>query len=567
VGDVSLIIRNGHVVEEYFNDRNEATDAVGGLSIELIIPADSSIRLNDLLEGKLCLQINGYSCYCFPSSYGDLTKVTVPQQCLPKHKLWTILWFSIQLRLDEINNQTENGTKQRTINSLGVLVRNEDQLWADDCAASDTTAEGDLSGAKRRPNGDESEEVNTGPAQLSLVLPLAVDDLSRSLILLNSLKQVPTDTVLELLIFVPDDHLLLLKKPIDGMMASGFNFSTSVYSEQVLFRRPFGQYANTAYPYALQMAIKLLAAQLVRTPFYITLDADVILLHPFTTTMLLSEHKLEMPFSSFTFGGGDGVIHSHSTISSSLEGRRATHFRAAYHYEDRSVHYNWWVGSETLLGVGPTEREGQQIGFGVTPAILSTFGSLSTVAKICSNLEEHWTEFDARLQTTAECEERWLDGLGIPGSLSGLWSEYTAYRLALQDLEVNPLQQMLTTTAHHILCAITSCSTCYTWARCRWATHIPSCTATTSGTPISYRGTRRQHSLTRAACSQWSSLALAYRRGLSTDSTCRTVGDDLSVCGHTKVSDDIFTIVWPHKMNTLIRGVSYAPVSGDGSNS
>lgn len=515
VGGARLLIRNGGILDAYFNDRHESATAAEGWSFELLIPVDSDIRLNGLLESQLCLQVNGYTCYCFPSSYRDVKVTIIPRQCLPKHKNWTMLWFSIQLRFDAIDDPSQNealfdvresSTNTRTINSLAVLVRNEHHPQIDHCAASD------------------GNKVNTGPTLLSLVLLLATDDLSRSLILLNSLKLVPTDTVLELLIFVPDDHLPLLKKPIDGMMASGFNFSTSVHSEQVLFRRPFAEYTNTAYPYALQMAIKLLAAQLVRTPFYITLDADVMLLHPFTTDMLLSEHSQDMPFTSFTFDD-DGIHAQPQTISSPLEGRSATHYRAAYHYEDRSVHPNWWSGSEALLGVGPTQEGGRQVGFGVTPAVLSTFGSLSTVAMICSSLEEYAMEFNGgELQTTAACEERWLDGLGVSGSRSGLWSEYTAYRLALQHLEVSSFAAVAHNSSASLhTTPICSCSSCCTWTRYRWANHMSSCIATTSGTLISCHGPRKKLCPTRAACSRWSSPAQVCHRGLSTDSTFPTV--------------------------------------------
>lgn len=485
VGGARLLIRNGGILDSYFNDRHES--AAEGLSIELLIPADSDIRLDDLLESQLCLQVNGYKCYCFPSSYRDVKVTTVPRQCLPKHKNWTILWFSVQLRFDAVYDPSqnealidvqENSPNTRTINSLAALVRNEHHPRVNHthCTAPD------------------GHKVNKGPALLSLVLPLAMDDLSRSLILLNSLKLVPTDTVLELLIFVPNDHLPLLKKPIDGMMANGFNFSTSVYSEQVLFRRPFAEYTNTAYPYALQMAIKLLAAQLVTTPFYITLDADVMLLHPFSTDMLLSEHTQDVSFTSFTFD--DSGIHSHPpTIGSS---NCANHYRAAYHYEDRNVHPNWWSGSETLLGVGPSQ---EVVGFGVTPALLSTFGSLSTVAMICSSLEEYATEFDGvGLQSTAACEERWLDGLGVSGSRSGLWSEYTAYRLALQDLEVSSFAAIAHDSSASLhTTPICSCSICCTLTRYRWAS---SCIATTSGTLISCHGPLKKHYPTRAAYSR-----------------------------------------------------------------
>jgi len=126
--------------------------------------------------------------------------------------------------------------------------------------------------------------------------------------------------------------------------------------------------------YALQMALKLLVARIVRTDYYVTLDADVIATGPVCAEALLP--------------GG----------------------RAAYAAEPRSVHPHWWDGSAALLGLEP--RAFPDARFGVTPAVLSTAGALTAVASVRQRLEEA----DAWLAS-------WRAG--------SWWSEYTIYRLAL----------------------------------------------------------------------------------------------------------------------------------------
>jgi hypothetical protein len=231
----------------------------------------------------------------------------------------------------------------------------------------------------------------------------------------------------ELLVFVPDSQHLAINQAILAMTAN-CNFSVTVHPESVLFSRPVAALSN-AYPYALQMGVKLLAARLVRTHFYITLDADVVLLQPFRVSDLVEKSPL------------DGVS------------------RAVYHNEDRAVHAHWWVGSQAFLNISSEEDSDKstQGGFGVTPSILSTYGSLLTVDWIYSR---HSGQNRVRLaQTTQQVEQAvmsdtqdtvyesqrdhlrmaaaeslWLDGFGREEGC--LWSEYTLYRLVLDHYEV-----------------------------------------------------------------------------------------------------------------------------------
>ena len=81
----------------------------------------------------------------------------------------------------------------------------------------------------------------------------------------------------------------------------------------------------------------------MRTPYYMTLDADVIATRPLATRHFFS---------------ADG--------------------RAIYVDEPQSAHPHWWQGSaNTLLMPLP-----EQATFGVTPALLSTPGSLMVLARL-----------------------------------------------------------------------------------------------------------------------------------------------------------------------------------------
>eukprot|EP00903_Cladosiphon_okamuranus_P020406 g18726.t1 len=139
------------------------------------------------------------------------------------------------------------------------------------------------------------------------------------------------------------------------------------------------------YPYFLQMILKLLASRLVRTPFYLTLDADVL-----CTKDGLSEEDL------LPQGKGNYVP------------------------EGRDVHPTWWLYAARTLGVEETPQDG---GFGVTPAVLSARG----VELVLERLRT--------MHGSATFLHRILDGSSAePGG--GWWTEYTLYRQALDHLGV-----------------------------------------------------------------------------------------------------------------------------------
>ena len=96
--------------------------------------------------------------------------------------------------------------------------------------------------------------------------------------------------------------------------------------------------------------------------------------------------------------------------------------------EHRGVHPHWWRGSAAILGL--TDDDYPNAAFGVTPAVLSTIGSVITTSLIRDVFEDD------------DWQQRWL------GSWSNgtWWSEYTLYRLALDTVSYTHLTLPTTLT-------------------------------------------------------------------------------------------------------------------------
>ena len=477
-----LTVHNKNVLENSLVDHN--------LIIELSFD-EGFAPLDSIRNGSLCFSSNGITCHCFPESYGNVVPF-LPVACVPTSP-WHHYWFGASLTLNGAKSNGAyfhgSGEKRLTITSLPVYVVNR--------LANDSETYLSL--------------AHKYSEQLTLVLPLTIDDLSRASVLMRSLQVIPQDQVFELLVFVPEWQLESLSQPVLAM-TSRCNFTTKVYSEGVLFARDHSDI--NAYSYAIQMAVKLLAARMVSTRFYVTLDADILLLHPLTVRSLL-EHGVESDIAGTQPSPNDGTITATATTTAASvasavplasEGRRAV-----YHWEGREVHEHWWAGSERLLGLRPPKHSSDQThsgqphspsklkqGFGVTPAVLSTFGSLLTVAHTCqtllftrhdlsgswgaqSDVDDAFAQQLERMQTQpgfrsnrihphdqARCEQAWIDGFGktreqqrqrrpkslateqdggtsndsdgdIEGNELQIWSEYTLYRIVLDLYQVQLL--------------------------------------------------------------------------------------------------------------------------------
>jgi len=209
--------------------------------------------------------------------------------------------------------------------------------------------------------------------KVTLVLPLMIDDAHRALLLVGTLQAHSTpnhQSIQELLVVVPDTQAFAL----DVLEAPHTCPPISVINESSLFN---GIVKQTWHAYALQMAVKLLVAQRVTTNYYVTVDADILLVGTFDAALF--------------FPGGRGIFVE----------------------EPRGVHPHWWRGSAAILGL--TEDAYPNAAFGVTPAVLSTIGSVITTSLIRDVFKDD------------DWQQRWLkswdDGTW--------WSEYTLYRLAL----------------------------------------------------------------------------------------------------------------------------------------
>ncbi|CAM9898873.1 unnamed protein product [Ectocarpus fasciculatus] len=159
---------------------------------------------------------------------------------------------------------------------------------------------------------------------------------------------------------------------------------TMVDETQLLSNAGVDKVESRWHAYSVQMALKLLASSLVQTPFYLTLDADV----------LCSKDQL-------------------------TEEDLLPHGKANYVPEGRNVHPTWWSEAAKTLGV--TENPTGE-GFGVTPAVLSTSGATLALERLRA---VHGKEDFLRTI---------LDGWWVePGRW---WSEYTLYRTALDHFGV-----------------------------------------------------------------------------------------------------------------------------------
>lgn len=333
---------------------------VSRLFVDLVIPSNSNLTTY-IDKCHLCVHLNHSLCYCYDERLSDVD-VILPLNCMTELPVW----FSLQL----VDCTAEGSKSSEYFTTAIYLPTNREDMT------------------------DIDKDI---VSKLTLILPLHLDDIARSLLLLRSMERSSfnNSNIFELLIFVPDYQVDIVTRVVYGF-TSLWDFPVTVHPQSILFRDPSVLHAT--YPYAIQMAIKILAAKLVRTNFYMTLDADVVQLTPILTNAIWQYEN-----------------------------------RAIYEHEPRGeVHPLWWEGSENILGIrhpypqrmpdfGPATQ-----GFGVTPAILSTAGSLLVVKTImdgfCGSVD------DERICDVEVAERRWLTGFGHNNVL---WSEVRVYNSLL----------------------------------------------------------------------------------------------------------------------------------------
>lgn len=402
------------------------------------LQAKTQSTSNPLDNDKLCVLIDGMICQCFKEEITSLSLI-LPKQCLPIEKFW----FSIAL--------FDVGRNTFTI-SDGYLVPGSTDMPAHHQNA------------------------------ITMVLPLTLDDISRAVILLQSIadncglsnRKETADScqgrnnvdcqdsylcpIEELIVVVPDkqwDIISLALQSFYSILAFPCRTiqESSVYYNISKAMQPWlKESTSKIHNYVIQMSIKLLIASIVRTRQYITLDADVVLLNRFTMKDLVDIHG-----------------------------------RAVYHNENRhSFHPDWYEASESYLDIRSDRPESQ--GFGVTPAVLSSYGSLLTISLILGKYESEvyrrishsdrsnynetfevlrgsgWrlsgpilASYTETLRLTASDGtyssvhqdvtkisphhesrlKQWLHSFGRDGVK---WTEYTLYRICLDYLQVNGLE-------------------------------------------------------------------------------------------------------------------------------
>ena len=276
-----------------------------------------------LFKKSPCLVANGLVCKCFNESL-DSVSLRWTSECSKNYTFMTLSMMLIDM---------ESGLKYISSNSHFFYRDhpNEDFL--------------------NFPNSNERNLV-------TLVLPLSYDDIGRCMMLINSLHLIKNNAVYEMYVIMPPNQIHLTKFIFQSfqnslsfplhVISEEFLFSSSYYTtmtSSVSYKSSYKKNAQLnylkmkAYPYAIQMAIKLLISRQIKTAFYITLDADLLLLRPFYIKDIINNGY------------------------------------ALYRHEGRfEAHPDWWVGSEELLRINSIRPLEQ--GFGVTPAILSTYGAL-----------------------------------------------------------------------------------------------------------------------------------------------------------------------------------------------
>lgn len=412
-------------------------EQVQNLEIFEEIQPNSHIRFNLLLDADelalyggveavtLCLVINGGVCQCSTDQLARIG-INLHEKCKPSPS-WSFYFVSVLISLP-------NFKKTQSSNPL-VVYRLPVPALVDTVVASDSS--------------DDTQQVSSIVKQIpfhfdrvTFLLLITLDDLSRATVLLHSFHRFTEDVslVLELIVFTPDDQLSLISTALQGFNTS-LPFPIRVLPDSILFH---GNYSTWPHKdaYAVQMAIKLVAAKVIRSYFYLTFDADIVQLRPFSLHDIV--HTI-----SVTQGPGPGV--DNCTLRQLVIKQRAV-----YHHESYYAHPHWWEGSKYFLNMDDVSND--DLAFGVTPAILSTWGSLATVghARMTIGLGIPSVTFD-RTYLVEDCvddnsvmiqachrqfldnfnqeeiERIWVVSLGINDIV---WTEYTMYRTVLTNYRV-----------------------------------------------------------------------------------------------------------------------------------
>mmetsp|Transcript_6967 Transcript_6967/g.12535 ORF Transcript_6967/g.12535 Transcript_6967/m.12535 type:complete len:435 (-) Transcript_6967:34-1338(-) len=234
---------------------------------------------------------------------------------------------------------------------------------------------GDFTGGGNLEATSRPTPVITHSDRLTMVLTLTLKDFSRATLLLTTLNKFTHSTPFsELIVVVPNSQQSIFEVILFSLPYSKFRIR--IVGEEELFIN----FSHGWNKYALQMAIKLKVSKLVNTEFYLTLDADV-------------------------------LVASNLAVSDFVDNDR----KGNYVREARNVHPRWWEGSQQMLQIDDDSSvDDVGCGFGVTPAVMSTAGSMLVLGRLKG------------LYSFQPYDEYWLSNFDALW-----WSEYTMYRLTL----------------------------------------------------------------------------------------------------------------------------------------
>lgn len=224
-------------------------------------------------------------------------------------------------------------------------------------------------------------------SNISAVLPLNIEEAHKSNscelvdILITSLKKFAAPGLFETFYVVCPPNQVA---PISQHMQQHPELPITVVNERDVVPG-LKDYVKSG-GWRIQQIIKLQAAHFVKTPYYITFDADVVCTHPVSEDTLLPKGKALMQM------------------------------------EPRANHKNWWLSSAYQLGVKPHLKKD---GMFVTPAILASEPVKGLITELST--KKDWMEK--------------LLGPHMPGSIQQKlprfkkkhrWTEYTLYHLYLE---------------------------------------------------------------------------------------------------------------------------------------
>jgi hypothetical protein len=306
-------------------------------------------------------------------------------------------------------------------------------------------------------------------SKITLILPLTFDDLSRAYLLLNSLTKLSHETVHEMIILTPD----LDYHPVSNMLSyfhETLSFPLHIFSESVVLPSFTGHPSPAPYPYAIQMALKILISKIISTSFYVTLDADVLLIHSFNISTILfpssSSSSSDHPPGQHPPGQHPPGQHppgqhppgqhppGQHPPGQHPPGPPGQHPQSLFQFEHKDRHPSWWIGSQNFLQISsnyfssPSSLSSSSQGFSVTPAILSTYGSLLLLERIhflflqksSSQLSPHPSlsseDLLPSIRNLSSFNDSIVDWISSFGLRNVIWSEYTLYRLLLDFYHV-----------------------------------------------------------------------------------------------------------------------------------